>query len=682
MITKLIVFIMMISCFTGVIKKMIDLDVVNHGDAGIVFEDSYFLSKSYVRESETIVNDLTRLIGEFKNEEHILKGGTISEEELKIEVDPLYSDYMQSKSFNPNLSEDENYNQFKVEYADKIAEVKDQLIKNDLREFHLLLQSIKEVKNPLYYASDGETVYTNSTKMDKEQLKTYPSYLMFDGYKTEIFYPKKVGSNKYLEWITGNIDQIDLEGKVVYVAFTDDFLNSKIKEWKENKVKATKSFYHFLGFSAGFILTFLYLIFVIGRKSFKDQEMHLNPVDKLYVDLNIVLCAALIGIWIALMDAIAFPNVYKWIILITAPISTAGFILILSLVKHIKNRTFFKHTLIYQLISILVRFVSNVYDSGNVGVKTVLIVIGYPVLIALTFFMFPITIGIAAWFALKKVKSFKAIKDGVERIKDGDLNHSIDVGGKGEFARLAANINSITDGLKNAVDSELKSERLKAELITNVSHDIRTPLTSIITYVDLLKKEKDPAKTEGYIEVLDQKSKRLKILTDDLFDAAKASSGNIPVQFERIDIVSLITQGLGEVSDKIEALDLEFRPHFPKEKVHIVADGKLMWRSIENLLSNIFKYALRGSRVYIDIEDLGNEILLTFKNISAYELNISADELMERFKRGDESRSSQGSGLGLSIAKSLIDLQKGKFMIQIDGDLFKAMIYMPKQSNE
>jgi signal transduction histidine kinase len=352
------------------------------------------------------------------------------------------------------------------------------------------------------------------------------------------------------------------------------------------------------------------------------------------------------------------------------------------MVRHFKNRTFFKHTLIYQLIKGLIQFVRNVYDSGNVGVKTVLIVIGYPLLIALTFFMFPITIGIAAWFALKKVKSFKAIKDGVERIKNGEIHHSIEIGGKGEFANLAANINSITDGLKNAVDNELKSERLKTELITNVSHDIRTPLTSIITYVDLLKKEKDLSKIAEYTEVLDQKSKRLKFLTDDLFEAAKASSGNIPVHVEKIDIVSLITQGLGEVSEKIEELDLEFRFNHPNDKVYVTADGKLLWRSIENVLSNIFKYALKGSRVYIHIEELEKEILLTFKNISAYELNISADELMERFKRGDESRSSQGSGLGLSIAESLIDIQKGKFMIQIDGDLFKSIIHIPKHNKE
>ena len=263
-------------------------------------------------------------------------------------------------------------------------------------------------------------------------------------------------------------------------------------------------------------------------------------------------------------------------------------------------------------------------------------------------------------------------------LKGGNLHHRIEVGGNGEFARLSTNVNSITDGLKKAVDSELKSERLKTELITNVSHDIRNPLTSIITYVDLLKNEQDPTKVDSYIEVLDQKVQRLKLLTDDLFEASKASSGNIPVSLEKIAIVSLITQGLGELNDKIEATGLDIKLNAPQEKVYVTADGRLLWRTIENLLSNIFNYTLPQSRVYIDIEDVGEEIRISFKNISAYELNISADELMERFKRGDESRNSQGSGLGLSIAKNLIEIQKGTLNIHVDGDLFKAMIYLPK----
>ena len=227
--------------------------------------------------------------------------------------------------------------------------------------------------------------------------------------------------------------------------------------------------------------------------------------------------------------------------------------------------------------------------------------------------MFPITIGIAAWFAFKKVKSFKAIQEGVDKIKDGDLHHRIEVGGKGEFSKLASNINSISEGLEKAVESELKSERLKTELITNVSHDIRTPLTSIITYVDLLKNERDPEKIDEYVEVLDQKSQRLKVLTDDLFDAAKASSGNMPVHLEKIDIVSLMTQGLGEVNDKIEASELEFKIRQPEDKVYIKADGKLLWRSIENLLSNIFKYACKVREFILILRILATKSLLPSK---------------------------------------------------------------------
>lgn len=670
----------MITCFTGVIKAFVDVEVVNDGDLGIVFEDNYFFSQAYVRESETIVGDLTRLIVEYKSEEHILTGGTITEEELRNEEENLFSDFQQySRSYNPELGEEENYKKFKEEYAEKIAQARESLIKNELKEYHLLLQNLDEVDAPLYYASDGVNEYKNTTT-EKEMFKTYPSYMLFEDYKREL-YPNEIKENEHLYRITENIDELDPESHVVTIAYTKEFLDAKMEEWKENKVITEAIFYRLLAFLAGFILSFVYLLLVVGRKSFKGEELRMHAVDKLYVDLNIVLSMSLIFIWVAVLDDVAISNIDKLVIPITIPFSAVVFVLILSLVKHIKNRTFFKHTLIYRMFYRLFKFVKDVYDSGSVGVKTVLIVIGYPLLIAITFFMFPITIGLAAFIAFKRVKSFLAIKEGVERIKDGDIQHSINVAGNGEFAKLAANINSITDGLKEAVDSELKSERLKTELITNVSHDIRTPLTSIITYVDLLKNEKDPSKTAEYIEVLDQKSKRLKILTDDLFDAAKASSGNIPVTLEKIDIISLISQGLGEVSDRIEELHLEFRFNHPKEKVYVSADGKLLWRSIENVLSNIFKYALKGSRVYIDIEDLGSEVLLTFKNISAYELNISADELMERFKRGDESRTSSGSGLGLSIAKSLIENQKGKFTIQVDGDLFKSMIYLPKYND-
>ena len=208
-----------------------------------------------------------------------------------------------------------------------------------------------------------------------------------------------------------------------------------------------------------------------------------------------------------------------------------------------------------------------------------------------------------------------------------------------------------------------------------MSHDITFDFDHT---VDLLKGEKDPDQAAKYLEVIDQKSQSLKILTDDLFEAAKASSRSIPVDLAQIDLISLITQGLGELDDKIQAQQLEFKLNHPSEKVYITADGKLFWRALENLFANIFKYALPGSRVYIEVEDLGESARLVLKNISAAELNVSAEALQERFVRGDEARSTQGSGLGLSIAKSLIEMQKGRFELEIDGDLFKVIILMPK----
>ncbi|RKL68115.1 two-component sensor histidine kinase [Salipaludibacillus neizhouensis] len=677
-ITKIVVFIIAVLCVTGVMQAAVEVEVINDGEFASVAEDNYFESRSFVQESENIIGNLATLIKEYKNEEYILSGGTIGVDEWRMEEENLFSNYqLQSASYSFKLSDEENYEVFKKEYADEISQAKDSMIKEDLKEYHLLKQSLDEYEEPLFYASDGTNVFTNTMMTDKNQFERYPAYMVFEDYKREVF-PNEAKENEHLyHRIIEHLDVLDPENAVIYVAFTEEFIESQTIEWQESKATATENLYKIIGFLIGFILSFIYLVLVTGRKSFKDRELHFHSGDNLYNDIKIVIIISLIPIWIIPVDELS-EDITTLFLPITIPIVVIGLLLVLSLVKHFKNKTLIKHTLIFSIIYKLVTFVGDVYRSGSTGVKTVLIVIGYPILIALTFFMFPVTIGIAAWFAYKKVKSFKAIQEGVETIKDGNLHHRIEVSGKGEFGRLASNINSITDGLKKAVDNELKTERLKTELITNVSHDIRTPLTSIITYVDLLKREKDPSKTEGYVEVLDQKSKRLKILTDDLFEAAKASSGNMPVDLEKIDVVSLITQGLGEVNDKIEARALDFKMNYPKGKIYVTADGKLLWRSIENLLSNIFNYALEGSRVYIDIEDLGNEILLTFKNMSATELNISVDELMERFKRGDESRTSQGSGLGLSIAKNLVEIQKGKFNIQIDGDLFKAIIHLPK----
>ncbi len=676
LITKVVVFLIAVACLTGIARVMINMEF-NEIHLSSINQDNYFESRAFADESYSIIAPLAQLIGKYKSEEYILSGKTLTGEDNRRIEEELYYDFRNSYRYNPNVSEEENKHIYQENYAKDIARTKDESMKEQVRNFYQLRSSLEAYEGIVFYASDGEHEFSNSDLTKKEQFESFDAYMLFEDYQQKL-YPNEVKESQYLDYFTHEVNMLNPQTDVIYVAFKDSYLQQKISEWEKDKAAAQGFLNEWMVFLAGFIFCFVYLIIVIGRTPFDKEEIHFHVIDKLYNDLNIVLIGCLTAMWIAMIVEV-FRDMYMFF---TVPIFIIGLLLILSLVKHIKNRTFFQHTLLYQLFKKLFILVKHVFDSGSTGVKIVLLVIGYPLVVAATFFMFPITMGIAAWLAMRKVKSFNRIKEGVEQIKNGDLHHRIEVDGKGEFHQLAENINRITDGLKKAVDSEIKSERLKTELITNVSHDIRTPLTSIITYVDLLKLENDPKMIAEYVDVLEQKSKRLKLLTDDLFEAAKASSGSIPVQLERIDIVSLLTQGIGEMDEKIEASSLDFKLAHPTEKVYVKADGKLLWRSIENLFSNIFKYALPTSRVYIGVEDLGNEILVTFKNISAFELNISVDELMERFKRGDESRSSQGSGLGLSIAESLIHIQNGKFLVQVDGDLFKVMIYLPKFPNE
>ncbi|UOQ83456.1 HAMP domain-containing sensor histidine kinase [Gracilibacillus salinarum] len=674
-ITKVILFVLMVACFTAGIHALIDAIESTNGEIEDVWVEDYYQSQSYIEESNVLIEHLTRLLGEYKSEEHILEGGTISAEDMEMRKNDLLNEHY-NEFHDSSLPEEDYMEQFEQEYAEEIAEAKDEMIQEDLREYHWILQQIEQTGPPLFYATDGENVFTNTTITEKREFEKHPAFMIFEGYDQSVF-PQSTMENESFHWITNYLSSLDPQETTVYLAFTEQSLNELAHDWQEQKELVKDAVYQLAIFLIGFLLTFGCLAWVIGKKS-EDEAIHFHGLDKLYNDINIGLCFLLILLWFYLMG-IVYHSMDVMLIPVTAPIAAVGLLLIMSLVKHVKHQSFFRHMLLYRLFYHVVKFVGDVYRSGGVGIKTVLIVAGYPLLVAVTFFMFPVTIAVAAWFAFKKVKEFRSIQAGVEIVKEGKLHHRIDVEGKGEFARLASNINGITDGLSKAVDSELKSERMKTELITNVSHDIRTPLTSIITYVDLLKREEDPAKKEEYIEVLDQKAKRLQLLTDDLFEAAKASSGNIPVELQQIDVVSLISQGLGEVNDKIEAADLDLKFRHSDDKLYVTADGRLLWRSIENVLSNIFKYSLRGTRVYIDIEDVGDQVCLSFKNIAAYELNIPADELLTRFKRADESRTSQGSGLGLSIAKNLIETQNGSFEIQIDGDLFKALICLPKK---
>jgi signal transduction histidine kinase len=272
----------------------------------------------------------------------------------------------------------------------------------------------------------------------------------------------------------------------------------------------------------------------------------------------------------------------------------------------------------------------------------------------------------------------KALNDATSKLAQGDFDIAFEED-MGIFSPICDNLNHIKDGFKVAIDEEVKSQQMKTELISNVSHDLKTPLTSIITYVDLLKKEGIQNETQKeYIDVLDRKAKRLKVLIEDLFEASKASSGNIDLHLEKVDVIALFRQTLGELEEKINQSTLQMKMNLPEKKVICQLDGRRTYRVFENIMSNILKYAMPHSRVYIDVSEDEKQISFTFKNMSAYEMNFDVSQIAERFTRGDRSRNTEGSGLGLAIAKSLIELQKGSLMITIDGDLFKVMVTFPK----
>ena len=364
-----------------------------------------------------------------------------------------------------------------------------------------------------------------------------------------------------------------------------------------------------------------------------------------------------------------------------------------TLVKKIKAGRFFRGSLIGLLlvgIYLGIRYIwRSIFRSDKYMKKYLLIGIGM-ILLAMTWVGAVIDLVLLFVYVPRFVKKFRAICEGTQEVKAGNLTYKIPVEAdeKGPLTgleALAEDINEISQATNAAVQNELKNQRLKTDLISNVSHDLKTPLTSMITYLDLLKTEGlDSENAPEYLEIVDEKTNRLKHLTESLFEAAKASSGNIPCEINDINIASIVDQALAEMEERLAARNLNVIVKNDLESPMVRADGQLLWRVIENLLSNVSKYAQEGSRVYINLSDIAGgtagkgHALLEVKNISEDALNIPAEELMERFKRGDESRNTEGSGLGLAIAKDLTQLMGGVFEITIDGDLFKASVMLDK----
>lgn len=372
-----------------------------------------------------------------------------------------------------------------------------------------------------------------------------------------------------------------------------------------------------------------------------------------------------------------------------------------SLVRRIKARTLFSNSYLRRLLCFLRDLAWKVYDNGGIVLRTWVPYAGFLMFnllmlvaivdawgdVQMLFILFACAIdaGVGVMF-YKDAKERQGIVEGIETIAGGHVEHQIDTEGlHGDNRTLALSVNSIGKGIKEAVEISMKDERMKADLITNVSHDIKTPLTSIINYVDLLKREETGSeKARDYLRVLDEKSQRLKQLTDDLVEASKITSGTISLHFERINLTELMNQTIGEFSEKFEQKNLVTVMNVNTRNVVVEADSRRIWRVMENLFNNVYKYAMPGTRVYVTMDeptDDAGRVLVAIKNISENYLNCKPEELTERFIRGDESRTTEGSGLGLSIAKNLTLAQRGTFEIELDGDLFKVFMSFPLAPN-
>ena len=447
---------------------------------------------------------------------------------------------------------------------------------------------------------------------------------------------------------------------------------------------------------AGFVL----LTIGAGRNN-EDAEVHLNFLDRWYTEiaagLLFVIWAMGTSVIVQAMDDQEMRMIWKTIGFGILGIWCGGWFLTgwLSLVRRIKARSLWRDSLLRHILILIRKCLSKCSDlvvflSGNM-ISRVKIILLFGVFVFLQFMFTGMTVEGGSAFAfllmiimdcavlyylIKKAWGREQIISGLKKITDGELQYKIPTEKlSGEQEQVADYINHIGEGLDAAVENSLKNERMKTELITNVSHDIKTPLTSIINYVDLLKREnpEDP-KIRGYLEVLENKAQRLKVLTEDVVEASKASTGNIALEMTELNFVELVHQVIGEFEEKFEERNLEMVVHFDEEEAIICADGRRLWRVLENVFGNVSKYAMEHTRVYVDVKVDRPNVQLSLKNISAQPLNISAEELTERFIRGDVSRNTEGSGLGLSIAKDLVRLQGGELKLYLDGDLFKVTI--------
>lgn len=577
-------------------------------------------------------------------------------------------------------------------------------ITDELNTYKRLINKYDEEKSNViyYYADEQGNIYSNftiETRNSKEEAKTkveaMGSYLCYDDqdirFDTNVNELEDYFYND-VTYLTGNMasNSVFMVGIDTKFPHQDHFYEARksynqLHPWiKISIVIAAASL-------IGWVIALIYLSTVTG-KSFRESEIQLNFLDK--IKTEILICFGILFI-LANVFILGEISSKEWglsgILIMAGGLAFAGnaifMVLYLSLVRRARAGTLWNNSIVYNILVFIQEFYKNckvigrftVFYMIEAAVILILAAMGYYYSQPLFLVVLILIIAAIGVFLLREQLQRQEIMKGIEEIKSGNLEFKINTEKlNGDNRILSEGINNLGEGLEKAVDTSMKNERMKADLITNVSHDIKTPLTSIINYANLLENEKiGDEKVRGYIHILNEKSARLRQLTEDLVEASKISSGNIILEMTKINLVELIYQTSGEFNEKFDARNLTVVTKLPKESVVIMADGRRIWRVLENLYNNVAKYALEGTRVYTELEIKEEKAIFSIKNISSKSLNIPSEELTERFIRGDVSRSTEGSGLGLSIAENLTNLMGGEFKIILDGDLFKVSIIFP-----
>ena len=602
-----------------------------------------------------------------------------------------------------SLDDSDRYNIENMDAYSTVMELSDRYSKGHTNvKYCYQLVDDKGIK--VRHSNVGDNITTMSTDEVTKYFTSLGKYICFNPDKVQM--ATNINDAISIEDILGNFDYNFAEGSRIWIGVDTDYPADDILKLSKETYAGLYNYYFeaIVSFAVSTLLLLAILVILTinaGKVTLireddtqevivKSARIDRIPIEILAVVTILTLLLLSLGSEYALDYLINGKLIkYNSITAITLA-GIAGFVicaikifLYLIYVRKFKCKLMWNTSLCRLVLGKSRQAALDLYDNGSLVVRTwlpYLIFLALNLVLVLlgltgTLIAFIIDMFVGVWlYNESRVRS--KIVDGIDVIAGGDAKHKIDTAGMhGYNLNLAEAVNSIGDGIDKAVSTSMKDERMKADLITNVSHDIKTPLTSIINYVDLLKRANIEDETaRGYIDILEQKSLRLKALTNDLVEISKISSGNITLELVNLNMVEMINQVTGEFDERFKEKSLIPILNLPKEDVVIHADGQALYRILENLYINIYKYALRGTRVYIDLATNENKALLTIRNISAEPVNLDSAMLTERFIRGDISRGTEGSGLGLSIAKSLAEAQNGRLDLSLDGDLFKVVV--------